>query len=169
MCTMTRKPLTQISSVQAARALFDASNGESKISALKMQKVVYIAHENHIASTGKPFISDRVEAWTNGPVFPALNQFIGNSKEDIVTEACLPANDPLEPMVEKYIKGTWKRLAKRTGTGLSNDTHAEGTPWHMAMNPQRNFFQKVTFWKPKHPVICERLIKRYIADLKTQE
>ena len=168
MCRTTRRPLGQISSVRAARVFFDACDGESKISALKMQKLVYIAHENHIASTGKPFISDRVEAWTNGPVFPALNQYIGNSRDDIVTEACLPANndDVLDPKIKKYIQETWDRLKKRTGVGLSNDTHAEETPWHMAMNPKRSFFQKLIGWKPKHPVINERLIKRHLRKSK---
>ena len=171
MCRAARKPLSQISSVQAARLLFDACQASgaenNKVSALKMQKLVYIAHENHIASTGRPFISDRVEAWSNGPVFPALNQFIGNSREDIVTEACLPKNDCEDPKVEKYIGEIWDRLAKKTGVALSNATHAKGTPWHLAMNPQRNFFQMLIGWRPKHPVIDECLIKRYLRESRT--
>ena len=164
MCRTTRKPLNQISSVQAARALFDASGGEREISALKMQKLVYIAHENHIASTTRPFISDRVEAWSDGPVFPALNQFIGNSDEDVVTKACLPENDYLDPRIEKYITEIWNRLANRTGPGLSKDTHAKNTPWDMAANPPRGFFQKLICWKPMHPVIDVHLIKRHLRE-----
>ena len=158
-----KPPLNRMSSVEAARALFDASGGRRDISALKMQKLVYIAHENHIAFTGKPFISDRVEAWSNGPVFPALNEFIGNSHRRLVADACLPENGDLDPRTEDYIKGIWDRLANRTGRGLSKDTHAKGTPWHMAMHPERSLFQKLTFWRPIHPEIDYQLIKAHLC------
>ena len=163
MCRTVKPPLNQMSSVEAARALFDASGGRRDISALKMQKLVYIAHENHVAFTGKPFVSDRVEAWSNGPVFPALNEFIGNSHKRLVADACLPKNIDLDPRTKDYIKGIWDRLASRTGRGLSKDTHAKGTPWHMAMHPDRSFFQKLTFWRPIHPEIDYQLIKAYLC------
>lgn len=165
MCYARKKPLKPISSAEAARALFDASEGKSEISALKMQKLVYIAHENHIASTAKPLISDPVEAWSDGPVFPALHRLIGNSDKNLVTESCLPPNGDLGERTMRYIKKTWDLLAARTGPGLSEDTHAKGTPWHMAMNPDLSFVQKLFLWRPKHPVIDDHLIRRYCRDL----
>lgn len=70
MCRTTEEPLDQISSVEAAKAFLHVGKG-ANVSALKMQKLVCVAHENHIAQTSMPFISDRVEAWKDGPVFEA--------------------------------------------------------------------------------------------------
>ena len=167
MWSTVKPPLNQMSSASVARALFDACLAsdarDTKISALKMQKLVYIAHENHIGLTSKPLILDRVEAWENGPVFPALNRLIGNSSERLVTGAGLPPNDGIESRTKEYIEGIWVLLAHRTGRGLSRDTSDKGTAWHMAMHPDRSFLQELTLWRPIHPEISYQLIKDYLC------
>jgi len=51
--------------------LVDEDSGDS-ISNLKLQKLVYYAQAWHLAITGEPLFTDRIEAWVHGPVVPSL-------------------------------------------------------------------------------------------------
>ena len=82
-----------ISSAEAARAFLDVK-GERYVSAMKMQKLVYIAHEDLIVKTGKPFISDTVEAWEDGPVFPGA---LENARVAAQTRQNAAAKSPYPP------------------------------------------------------------------------
>ena len=157
------KALQPISSVEAARAFLVFKDRE--VTALKMQKLVYFAHENHIVSTAKPFIADPVEAWVEGPVFPALERFIGNGDE-LVAEADLTEtrNRVMDARTVTYIEGVWERLKEWSGRDLSDKAHAEGAPWHLATHPQRTFFQRLIDWEPKNPVISDALIRQYCRE-----
>lgn len=156
---MNSDPLPPISSVQAAKA-FLAVKDDRDVTGLKMQKLIYIAHENHIIETTQPFITDRVEAWFDGPVFPALERFIGN-RDHVVAEADLPRSGDVDAVTVEYIRVLWEHLKDWSGRRLSDKLHEEGTPWHMAMNPPRTFFQRVMLWEPKNPVIGIGLFRRY--------
>ena len=60
----TSTALSPILSVDAART-FLAVGGE--MSSKKLQRIIYLAHENHIRETDKPMIQgDPVEAWGRG-------------------------------------------------------------------------------------------------------
>ena len=49
-----------------------AKHGE-KVTPLKIQKLVYIAHGWHLALYEKPLVYDEfAEAWEYGPVFPSI-------------------------------------------------------------------------------------------------
>ena len=157
------KALQPISSVEAAMAFLNVKDRD--VTALKMQKLVYFAHENHVVSTAKPFIADPVEAWVEGPVFPALERFIGNGS-DLVAEEDLPraGNRELDARAFTYIEGVWTRLKEWSGRGLSDKAHAEGSPWYLATHPQRTFFQRLIDWEPKNPVISDALIRQYCRE-----
>src|ERR1700722_8483585 len=58
-----------------------ASKAGSALSPLKLQKLVYFAHGWCLALTGRPLISDRVQAWQYGPVIPSIYhefKYVGN-------------------------------------------------------------------------------------------
>lgn len=42
------------------------------ISPLAVQKLLYLAHMQHLGKTGKPLVSENFEAWDYGPVIPSL-------------------------------------------------------------------------------------------------
>lgn len=159
---MSDDALFPISSIEAARAFLHVCEGE-RISALKMQKLVYVAHFNHIFATSKPFISDSAEAWTDGPVYPELYRLIGNSGNQYANvkeleDIEIPCSEVLE-----YVKKIWTSLKNQSGLSLSNNAHAKNSPWYMALNPPRSIYQKIIGWKPKHPVIEDELIRSYFV------
>jgi len=49
-----------------------AEEDQELISNLKLQKLVYYAQGLYMAVYGKPLFSDKIEAWTYGPVVPEL-------------------------------------------------------------------------------------------------
>ena len=153
-------PLEPISSAEAARAFLEIKDGRD-VSALKMQKLVYIAHEDHIVKTAKQLISDPVEAWGDGPVFPALYHIIGNSEERSVDVGILREIEKPSEDVLQHVRKVWDHLKERSGLGLAQDTHDKDSPWYMAMNPPRDFFQKLIGWRPVRPVIEDALIRRF--------
>ena len=150
--------LRPISSAEAARAFLEVRD-EREVSALKMHKLVYVAHVNHIAETDMPFILDPIEAWVDGPVFPALHRFIGNSETTSAGVEALRAIDRPDDDVLAYAGEIWDHLKERSGLGLSDDAQAIGSPWHRAMNPPCSFFQRLIGWKPKHPIIEDAMIR----------
>lgn len=56
-----------------ANYLLDKARDDGELlTHMKLQKLVYIAHGWHLAVTGKPLLSDPVEAWQFGPVIRSL-------------------------------------------------------------------------------------------------
>lgn len=63
--------------------------------------------------------------------------------------------------VLQHARIVWDHLKERSGARLARDTHDKSSPWCMAMNPPRNFFQKLTGRKPARPVIDNALMRRF--------
>lgn len=113
------------------------------IDPLKIQKLVYNLHGWHLATTGRPAIGERFEAWPMGPVLPSLyHQFKTHRWNQITTFAkdvdpitgevkslYVPASDE---QFTKIISLVWERYKKLSGLELSALTHADGTPWSLA-------------------------------------
>lgn len=43
-----------------------------EMTAMKLQRLLYFSHAWHLAWDGRPLFPDRIEAWANGPIIPAL-------------------------------------------------------------------------------------------------
>ena len=52
--------------------LTQAAKNNKSLTPFQLIKLIFIAHGAHLAATGNPLISDRVEAWKHGPVIPVL-------------------------------------------------------------------------------------------------
>ena len=122
------KPTT---SVDAARTLLEICGN---MSSLKLQKMVYLAHENHIGETNMPLIEgDVIEAWSEGPVFESLSRLIGNSEEGEVTPEDLPNGKVVEDdQIKEYFELIHNLFKDKSGTDLSDITHLPDSPWRMA-------------------------------------
>ena len=129
-----------------------ARENDSRISALKVQELVYIAHGWHLAIHDRPLVVDEYpEAWLFGPVFPSLyHEFqefgrdpIRKPATDIEFTGCCEIageetcfrtitprirNDDTE--VQPLLRQIWDVYGDYCATELSNLTHAIGTPWH---------------------------------------
>lgn len=112
------------------------------ITPMQAIKLTYLAHGWHLGATGRPLVSEPVEAWQYGPVFRSLYSKLkgfGSSpvnnllrRLDYVDEEFrevtprIPDGDPRRVLLEKV----WVAYSKFSGGRLSTLTHMEGTPWH---------------------------------------
>src|SRR5690348_12407554 len=99
------------------------------MSAMKLEKLVYYSQAWNLVWNDGPLFSDRIEAWANGPVAPALfNLHRGKFSVDK-----WPAGDPAE--LTKAEQGTVDAVIATyghlDGRKLSYLTHSED-PWRHA-------------------------------------
>jgi uncharacterized phage-associated protein len=110
---------------------------------LKIQKLVYNFHGWHLATTGRPAIGERFEAWPKGPVLSSLyHQFkqfrwnpIGSYATDVDPITGVNKASVVSPADEKFYElfnVVWNRYKNFSGVQLSAITHAPHTPWSRA-------------------------------------
>jgi uncharacterized phage-associated protein len=135
-----------------------------QLTPMQVQKLVYFAHGWHLALTGRPLIEEQVEAWTYGPVIPALyhafKEFGGGPIEGRATELRVDVNPAtgrrtilrvVTPTLDnecevadlEYIKSlvkrVWEVYGEWSAVQLSQMTHEPGGPWDVthSQNPDR--------------------------------
>jgi uncharacterized phage-associated protein len=116
---------------------------------MKLQKLVYFAHGWFLAVTGKPLISERVQAWQYGPVIQSLyKEFKEYGNEPIITPAAIESgwdgertrvfvysldNSGLKEEeineARQVIQKVWDLYGGFSAARLSNATHVDGGPW----------------------------------------
>lgn len=115
------------------------------MSAMKLQKLVYIAYGWYLALKGDRLFSEDVQAWQHGPVIPSLyhefKRFRGNPIEGRATIYDYESNDLSIPGVDEGDEDTlsilsrvWDIYHPFSGWALRNKTHEAGTPWEQVYN-----------------------------------
>jgi uncharacterized phage-associated protein len=110
-----------------------------------VQKLAYISHGWNLAINNEALISERAEAWDNGPVYRSVWNLIRDygyrgtnctlvdpaSGEEYVAT--------LSQSERAVVDHVWNKYRHNTATDLSNLTHQAGTPWFNAyFNAGRN-------------------------------
>ena len=129
----------------ANRFLRFAEADDVPVDAMKLQKLVYIAHGWHLGYTGEPLCSELVQAWRWGPVFADLYFAVrrwGNSKItepvlDFWDEVAVPPVPNDDSFAARLIEAVWKMYRRYNGVELSELTHQDGTPWSDIISEQR--------------------------------
>ena len=131
---------------------------------MKVQKLVYIAYGWHFPFFEKKMLSETVEAWRWGPVFPVLYaEFKYYGDRPITKLGIVPMNDAGEEEevtdqeLQEFLQAVWEQYKSYTPIGLSALTHEEGTPWQktIAENPNHQY------QFPSSMVISPELIQDY--------
>jgi uncharacterized phage-associated protein len=102
---------------------------QGPMSAMKLQKLSYYSQAWHLVWEDKPLFDDRIEAWANGPVAPALYRL--HRGHFRVTEDLLPGDIDVAPDEASTIEGVLRFYAGKSAWDLSNLTHSED-PWRAA-------------------------------------
>lgn len=146
----------------ANRILQIAWDKKKSLTIMQLIKLVYISHGWSLALLNRPLVSDRVEAWQHGPVYPEVyNEFRGSGWQSIsrtakdalsgvAADSNFDADDQsiMDEVVESY--GDFHAFE------LSSRTHQPGTPW----------FQTYDGGKGKFSVIGNDLIKTHFDGLR---
>ena len=139
---------------------------------VKLVSLAYIAHGLFMAfHDRKPLVSEKVRAWTYGPIFPELFNEIkiyGNDAVLRVPEGQrekISYNVRLTSEETECIDAVYKSYRYRSDTQLIALNHAVGTPWHNTWDGSeyRDIDNGLIFHYFKNLVDC------YRAKMKDQE
>ena len=119
---------------------FLAMYGNSGISPLKLQKLVYVAHGWHLALRNEPLVDDEFpQAWPFGPIFPSLYHAhkhrgrlpITHLANDIDLDlgASTPEIPQSDTETRKLLDRIWEVYRGYTALQLSSLCHQSGSPW----------------------------------------
>jgi uncharacterized phage-associated protein len=104
-----------------------ALDGE-RLTQMKLQKLVYVAHGWSLGLRDQPLFKDSVEAWRWGPVVRSLyREFANFGSSDIAPR--LPECPQLDVNIGTFLDRVWEVYKGFSAIELSAMTHAEGTPW----------------------------------------
>jgi uncharacterized phage-associated protein len=107
-----------------------------ELSNLKLQKLLYYAQGHYLSEHHRPLFSDGIEAWSHGPVVPAVyhdyKTFGGASIE-------LPYEDPftwadVDPDTAEFLSRVWNTYGGFSAGRLRNMSHEE-PPWRAHFRP----------------------------------
>lgn len=109
-----------------------------RLTPLQFQKLVFLAHGWSFPKLKKPLVSDRVEAWDYGPVFPELYFELKHYGATGVKDVPIGPQERLynrtkkvvlHKCEKKVIRFVNKKYGHLTGPQLIELTHNSGGPW----------------------------------------
>lgn len=102
---------------------------KGEMTAMKLEKLVYYSQAWSLVWDEEPLFEDRIEAWVNGPVVPALYR----RHRGMFKVADWPSGDPgsLSPKQRETIDAVLDYYGDKSSQWLSDLTHREA-PWMQA-------------------------------------
>lgn len=131
----------------ANRFVAMASEKGTKITLMKLLKLVYFAHGWYWAIREESLLDERIEAWKFGPVSPSVyHAFKSNGGEPIKRQfqslemsrdengkasfCFVTPTVPEDNFMVPFFETIWSVYGDLTAYQLSELTHQAGTPWH---------------------------------------
>lgn len=117
-----------------------------EVTNLKLQKLVYFVQGFALATLEHPLFHEEIQAWTYGPVIPALYHRLKHYGAGVVNGA-LQAEDSLEadPQARGVVDMVMEKLGRLTATHLVRLSHMENSPWAAAW--LRGKYTRIPLWK----------------------
>ena len=114
-----------------------AKDGQT-LSIMSLLKLTYVAHGWHLEMRKQPLFFNDVQAWQYGPVIPDVyhsyrRQGVNVTQPFPVSGAALNAED------ETLLEQVWGIYGKMSPFQLSDITHEENGPWHIATSVGGNY------------------------------
>ena len=131
---------------------------------MELLKLVYIAHGWNLAIHDEPLITDTIQAWKYGPVFPSLYRAVrewGNQPVEKPLLVSYGDDSDFSPEEEKIMDLILETYGHFDGIQLSMLTHASGTPWHKVYIVEKD--------DTGDAPIPNKLIKQHFIDLANRK
>jgi uncharacterized phage-associated protein len=137
---------------------------------MKIQKLVYLAHGWYLALTGKPLVTERIEAWLYGPVIRSLYSAFQDAGSGPIQAPAREAQfadgklafvvspriqDSASDETRQILDEVWRVYGGFTAVQLSNLTHQPGSPWEITWNSSKD---------KEGLVIDDKLIQQYFEN-----
>lgn len=147
-----------------------AARDNVRLSPMKLQKLVFLAHGWYLAIHKRPLVREEIEAWQWGPVISDLYYEVREFGRDLIrgriTNLGVLEQDEVDlydaevyviPEYDlktiNFLKEVWDVYREFTGIQLSNWLHIEGSPWHQVCDQEGGL--------GLHEVISNGIIREY--------
>ena len=161
----------------AAEFLKRASDAGDSISALKLTRLVYLAHLFYLGEYGRPLVTEHALAAKEGPVFQSLAVMFGSSDDPLDIDAQLERierefHDRIPGKSESrrigcHVDDVYGGVGERTGMQLHLLTRRKGTPWRRARGRRAASLSPLGWLfddrepEQEHPVINNAVMAEY--------
>jgi len=119
-------------------------DGPLPITNLALQKLLYFAHAHFLIRTRKPLVQGAFEAWTYGPVHPAVYQAFKSEADNpiqgravarnVMTGATTPLPTPDDAEVRTHLRDMLQSYGRLSPGRLVEISHAPRGPWATVVN-----------------------------------
>jgi uncharacterized phage-associated protein len=110
--------------------LLKSKEEDCGISNLKLQKLIYYAQAFHLAIFEKPLFNEEIEAWTHGPVCPAIYHEYKRFGSNIIDLESQPNLNVFTPEQVELLDEVNDVFGQFSAWKLRNMTH-EDEPWKL--------------------------------------
>jgi len=128
-----------------ANLLLDLADADGlRLTNLTLQKLLYFAHGRYLVRTKQPLVSGHFEAWTYGPVHPAVyRSFRADGDQpirsraaarNIMTGAETPIPAVRDQDLSDHLKDILRSLGRLSAGRLVDISHAADGPWQFVVN-----------------------------------
>ena len=122
--------------------LYLAWSESNELSHLQVMKMTYMAHGFFLAIVRRPLVSDPVEVWQYGPVFPNLHEKMtecGAGPMQIVSSIPAESGEMDGSLASdedqmELITAVYHRYKQYGGAALAAMTHRPETPWNKVVD-----------------------------------
>jgi uncharacterized phage-associated protein len=106
-------------------------NEEDPMTNLRLNKLLYFAQGCSLAKRNKPLFDDDIQAWTYGPVIPAVYHCFKSYKKEPI-DRVYRSYDPSVFSDEEFdlLLDVAREFGKFTSPTLVNISHSHSGPWH---------------------------------------
>lgn len=112
------------------------------LSNLKLQKLLYYAQGHYLAKTGQPLFTDRMEAWSHGPVVPSVYRTFKDAGADDLDlpDAKSFRWSSVDDETAGLLMDVWDTYGIYAAWRLREMTHGE-PPWKEAFRPDESYIE----------------------------
>lgn len=125
--------MTNVTSKRVAQSFIAlAQNQGHKLTNLRLQRLVIIAHGVHLAYFDAPLFCEKLMAWDFGPVEPLLYNTLQPIGNGVVSESFLGSDVDLlktHHSCSQAIRATWEAYRSMSDVDIGRCVNANGGPW----------------------------------------
>lgn len=122
-----------ISAFQAAKTL--GSLTDWGLTNLQMQKILYLAHMEHLGWHGEPLVNGTFEAWDYGPVLPSVYHRLKCYGAEPARDRFYSSSPVTKGTEYEVLKSAAEKLANLPPATLVHYTHEDGGAWSKRYAP----------------------------------
>lgn len=111
--------------------LADSEPEPDSLTHMQVQKLLYYVQGWALAARGEPMFSDRIEAWSHGPVVKSLYPRFADYRNAPIPPSEAGSDVELSETDKRFVESVWSRYGKYSASGLRDMTHKE-PPWKEA-------------------------------------